>query len=61
MNLGSADELMEQTLRDALMILHLLRDDLILWSAEMQSETSTSELSLAAMQPLNEGLTTVVE
>ncbi|TFK75943.1 14-3-3 protein [Pluteus cervinus] len=37
MTLDSADTIMEQTLRDALMILQLLRDDLILWSGEMQN------------------------
>ena len=28
----------EHTFRDSLMILHLLRDDIILWSAEMQPD-----------------------
>ncbi len=28
----------EHTFRDSLMILHLLRDDIILWSAEMLQE-----------------------
>jgi hypothetical protein len=28
----------EATFRDSLMILHLLRDDIILWSAEMQPD-----------------------
>lgn len=36
MSLDSSDSTLEQTLRDSLMILQLLRDDLILWSGEMQ-------------------------
>ncbi|KAH9009854.1 14-3-3 domain-containing protein [Lactarius deliciosus] len=33
----------EHTFRDSLMILHLLRDDIILWSAEMQPDETRSE------------------
>ncbi|KAI9432478.1 14-3-3 domain-containing protein [Lactarius indigo] len=33
----------EHTFRDSLMILHLLRDDIILWSAEMQPDEARSE------------------
>ncbi|KAL9712678.1 hypothetical protein Ac2012v2_003915 [Leucoagaricus gongylophorus] len=37
-SLGQADVQMDQTMRDSLTILQLLRDDLILWAAELKNQ-----------------------
>lgn len=39
MNLESYDPALEQSIRDSLMILQLLRDDLVLWSGEMHGSS----------------------
>ncbi|KAI0265961.1 14-3-3 1 protein [Gloeopeniophorella convolvens] len=40
---GAMHAMPESTFRDSLMILHLLRDDIILWSAEMMQEDESAE------------------